>query len=93
MQDVDPAKQTRDPEPRPRPRRRRPERPPEGTGTAEAPAAGADTLKLAVTTGDGSTTDDRIPTPWYNRIMATNLMYRALFLADSTPDRGEAGSG
>ena len=55
-----------------------------GTGTAEAPAAGADTLKLAVTTGDGSTTDDRIPTPWYNRIMATNLMYRALFLADST---------
>ena len=46
-----------------------------GTGTAEAPAAGADTLKLAVTTGDGSTTDDRIPTPWYNRIMATNLMY------------------
>lgn len=50
----------------------------------ETPAATEGTLKLAVTTGDGSTTDDKIPTPWYNRIMATNLMYRALFLADST---------
>ncbi len=50
----------------------------------ETPAAAEGTLKLAVTTGDGSTTDDKIPTPWYNRIMATNLMYRALFLADST---------
>ncbi|MGN0305858.1 MAG: ABC transporter substrate-binding protein, partial [Lachnospiraceae bacterium] len=41
-------------------------------------------LKLSVTTGDGSTTDDKIPTPWLNRIMATNLMFRALFLADSS---------
>lgn len=47
---------------------------------AESP----DTLKLAVTTGDGSTTDDKIPTPWYNRTMATNLMFRALFIADSS---------
>ena len=62
---------------------------------AEAPAVGGDTLKLAVTTGDGSTTDDRIPTPWYNRIMATNLMFRGLFIADSTltevkPDLAES---
>ncbi len=54
------------------------------TAAAEGASASAGTLKLAVTTGDGSTTDDKIPTPWYNRIMATNLMYRALFLADST---------
>ena len=57
-----------------------------GTKTTEASASKAEagTLKLAVTTGDGSTTDDKIPTPWYNRIMATNLMFRGLFLADST---------
>lgn len=58
-----------------------------GTTTAaagETPAAAEGTLKLAVTTGDGSTKDDRIPTPWYNRIMATNLMFRALFLANSS---------
>ncbi len=54
------------------------------TAAAGGASASAGTLKLAVTTGDGSTTDDKIPTPWYNRIMATNLMYRALFLADST---------
>lgn len=65
-------------------------------GAAAGDAAGAaETLKLAVTTGDGSTTDDRIPTPWYNRIMATNLMFRGLFLADSTltevkPDLAES---
>ena len=54
----------------------------ETTAAAETgTASGA--LKLSVTTGDGSTTDDKIPTPWYNRIMATNLMFRALFIADS----------
>lgn len=62
----------------------------ESTGSKEA-----GTLKLAVTTGDGSTTDDKIPTPWYNRIMATNLMFRGLFLADHTlsnakPDLAES---
>lgn len=51
--------------------------------TVSAAAEPAGTLKLAVTTGDGSTSDDKIPTPWYNRIMATNLMFRALFIADS----------
>ncbi len=67
-----------------------------GAGDGAAPAASADgTLKLAVTTGDGSTTDDKIPTPWYNRIMATNLMFRGLFIADSTltevePDMAES---
>ena len=53
-----------------------------GEGT---PAASGDgILKLAVTTGDGSSTDDKIPTPWYNRTFATNLMFRSLLLADST---------
>ena len=51
--------------------------------TAEAANVDGGTLKLSVTTGDGSTTDDKIPTPWYNRIMATNLMFRALLIADS----------
>ena len=57
----------------------------ETTAETAAEAAGVDggTLKLSVTTGDGSTTDDKIPTPWYNRIMATNLMFRALLIADS----------
>lgn len=66
-----------------------------GGAVAGDAAGAAETLKLAVTTGDGSTTDDRIPTPWYNRIMATNLMFRGLFLADSTltevkPDLAES---
>lgn len=47
-------------------------------------SADSGTLKLAVTTGDGSTTDDKIPTPWYNRIFSTNLMFRSLFTTDST---------
>lgn len=50
---------------------------------AQSGTDGAGTLKLAVTTGDGSTTDDKIPTPWYNRIFATNLMFRSLFTTDS----------
>ncbi|MFI3212543.1 MAG: ABC transporter substrate-binding protein [Eubacteriales bacterium] len=52
----------------------------------EAPEveAGESVLELAVTTGDGSTTDDKIPTPWYNRIFATNLMFRSLFISDAT---------
>ena len=55
-----------------------------GETTAESTeAVEGGTLKLSVTTGDGSTSDDKIPTPWYNRIMATNLMFRALFIADS----------
>ncbi len=53
-------------------------------GTMNAADGSGQALKLSVTTGDGSTTDDKIPTPWYNRIMATNLMFRALFLADSS---------
>ena len=68
----------------------------EESGSSEKPnVSEAGTLKLAVTTGDGSTTDDKIPTPWYNRIMATNLMFRGLFLADSSltevkPDLAES---
>ena len=51
---------------------------------ADAPAAVNDVLKLAVTTGDGQSTDDKIPTPWYNRTFAANLMFRSLLVADST---------
>lgn len=65
---------------------------------AAAPGGNTDevpTLKLAVTTGDGSTTDDKIPTPWYNRIFSTNLMFRSLFTTDShltevNPDLAES---
>ncbi len=62
----------------------------QSAGTDEVP-----TLKLAVTTGDGSTTDDKIPTPWYNRIFSTNLMFRSLFTTDShlnevNPDLAES---
>ncbi|MDO5409390.1 MAG: ABC transporter substrate-binding protein [Lachnospiraceae bacterium] len=58
---------------------------PEATTTASDGA-----LKLAITTGDGSSTDDKIPTPWYNRQMATNLMFRSLLKADSTLSKTEA---
>lgn len=54
----------------------------EGDKTTTA-AAEPGTLKLAVTTGDGTSTDDKIPTPWLNRTMGTNLMFRSLFISDS----------
>lgn len=41
-------------------------------------------LRLALSTNDGSTKDDRVPTPWLNHNMATNLMWRCLLLADSS---------
>lgn len=47
------------------------------------------TLNLAISTGDGSSTDDKIPTPWYNRTLSTNLMFRSLFIADSTLSKNE----
>ena len=63
--------------------------PAESKPAASAPAAepstpANDTLKLVLSTTDGSTKDDRVPTPWLNRTMATNLMFRSLLLADST---------
>ena len=63
------------------------------TGTA-APASDG-TLKLVLSTTDGSSTDDKVPTPWYNRSLPTNLMFRSLFIADSTlnevtPDLAES---
>ncbi|WP_235370930.1 ABC transporter substrate-binding protein [Pseudoflavonifractor phocaeensis] len=68
-----------------------------GASSAAGSSAGAsaDVLKLAVTTGDGQSTDDKIPTPWYNRTFAANLMFRSLFVADSTltktsPDLAES---
>ena len=57
------------------------------SSTPAAPEAGApknDTMKLVLSTNDGSTKDDRVPTPWLNRNMATNLMFRSLLLADSS---------
>lgn len=42
------------------------------------------TFKLVLSTTDGSSTDDKIPTPWLNRSIPTNLMFRSLYIADST---------
>lgn len=71
-----------------------------GTTTAAAAAAPAEstgdkTFKLVLSTNDGSTKDDRVPTPWLNHNMATNLMWRSLLLADSSltktsPDLAES---
>lgn len=63
------------------------------TGTAAAASDG--TLKLVLSTTDGSSTDDKVPIPWLNRTMPTNLMFRSLFIADSTlnetsPDLAES---
>ncbi|SHJ54804.1 ABC transporter substrate-binding protein [Hespellia stercorisuis] len=56
----------------------------DGGSTKTAASGTSGVLELAITTGDGSSTDDKIPTPWYNRTMATNLMFRSLFIADDT---------
>lgn len=63
--------------------------------SGSTPGGTSDTLRLALSTNDGSTTDDKVPTPWYNRNMATNLMFRSLFIADSSlssvsPDLAES---
>lgn len=60
-----------------------------------AESAGDKALKLVLSTNDGSTKDDRVPTPWLNHNMATNLMWRSLLLADSSltktsPDLAES---
>lgn len=63
--------------------------------TAAAESTGGKILKLALSTNDGSTQDDRVPTPWLNHNMATNLMWRSLLIADSSltktsPDLAES---
>lgn len=55
----------------------------------------SNTLKLVLSTNDGSTTDDRVPTPWMNHNLATSLMFRSLLIADSSlqetgPDLAES---
>lgn len=60
------------------------------TKTEAAAPAESGTLQLALSTNDGSTKDDRVPTPWLNRNMATNLMFRSLLIADSTLTKTEA---
>ena len=57
--------------------------PSENSGTS-TPVVSDGSLKLVLSTADGSSTDDKVPTPWYNRNLATNLMFRSLFIADST---------
>ena len=42
-----------------------------------------------LSTNDGSTKDDRVPTPWLNHNMATNLMWRCLLMADSSLTKTE----
>ncbi|MBE5956199.1 MAG: ABC transporter substrate-binding protein [Lachnospiraceae bacterium] len=54
------------------------------TAESDTPVATEKVLKLALSTNDGSTSDDRVPTPWLNRNMATNLMWRSLLIADSS---------
>ncbi len=63
--------------------------------TANTVSTADGTLKLVLSTTDGSSTDDKVPTPWMNRTLPTNLMFRSLFLADSTltsvtPDLAES---
>ncbi|MEG1445853.1 MAG: ABC transporter substrate-binding protein [Ruthenibacterium sp.] len=73
---------------------------PASTATTSAPAAsvatpaGDGTLKLVLSTTDGSSKDDQVPSPWLNRTMATNLMFRSLLIANSSltetsPDMAE----
>lgn len=65
------------------------------TTAAAAESTGDKALKLVLSTNDGSTKDDRVPTPWLNHNMATNLMWRSLLIADSSltktsPDLAES---
>lgn len=62
-----------------------------GTGSGSTPgdastppSSSSDTLQLVLSTNDGNTTDDKVPTPWFNRTLPTNMMFRSLFVADST---------
>lgn len=61
------------------------------TTKAAAPEAssGERSLQLVLSTNDGSTKDDRVPTPWLNHNMATNLMWRSLLIADSSLTKTE----
>ncbi len=56
----------------------------EAAGNSAAQSGGSDVLQLVLSTNDGTTQDDRVPTPWYNHTMATNLMWRGLLIADSS---------
>ena len=57
--------------------------------TTPGTSAGTGVLKLVLSTNDGSTKDDRVPTPWLNHNMATNLMWRGLLIADSSLTKTE----
>ncbi|MDY4182630.1 MAG: ABC transporter substrate-binding protein [Pseudoflavonifractor sp.] len=59
------------------------------SGDVSQPAAGGNALRLVLSTNDGSTKDDRVPTPWLNHNMATNLMWRSLLIADSSLTKTE----
>lgn len=61
----------------------------ETTAETTAEATGDKALQLVLSTNDGSTQDDRVPTPWLNRNMATNLMWRSLLIADSSLTKTE----
>lgn len=60
---------------------------------AEEARSGA--LKLVLSASDGYSNNGQVPSPWLNRNMATNLMFRSLFIADNTltsvePDLAES---
>ena len=71
-----------------------------GSGTSASTSTtqttgGSDSFQIVLATNDGSTTDDRVPTPWMNHNLATNLMFRTLLLADASltetsPDLAES---
>lgn len=50
-------------------------------------SGGDSVLRLALSTSDGSTSADRTPSPWLNRSLPVNLMYRSLFISDSTLEK------
>lgn len=65
------------------------------SSAAATTTTGDGTLKLVLSTTDGSSKDDQVPSPWLNRTLATNLMFRSLFIADSdltsvTPDLADS---
>lgn len=68
----------------------------ESTNSAASDAQDAgDSLRIVLSTNDGSTSDDHVPTPWMNHNLATNLMFRTLLLADASltetsPDLAES---
>lgn len=66
-----------------------------GDNSTVVATGSSDSLQLVLSTTDGSTKDTQVPSPWLNRNLPTNLMFRSLFIADSSltsvaPDLAES---